>query len=134
MLIMTALLAIGAGLLAGPLVKTVHAQTSADEVCAGIATAAGAGCNGSNTSLNDTVANIVNILSIVIGIVAVIMIIIGGFRYITSGGDSGKLAGARNTIIYACIGLVIVALAQSLVHFVLHAATTPPPPPPKPKK
>jgi len=80
---------------------------------------------GENTEekLNGLIADIVNIFSIVVGIVAVIMIIVGGFRYITSGGDSGNVTGAKNTILYAIIGLIIVALAQFVVKFVLSKAT-----------
>ncbi len=74
------------------------------------------------SSLNDTIATVINILSIIVGIIAVIMIIIGGFRYITSGGDSTKVTGAKNTILYALIGLVVVALAQIVVRFVLSKA------------
>ena len=70
-------------------------------------------------SLASIASKVVNILSIVVGIVAVIMIIFGGFRYITSGGESGSVSGAKNTLIYAIVGLVIVALAQFIVHFVL---------------
>jgi hypothetical protein len=73
--------------------------------------------------LNDVITNIVNVLSVIVGIVAVIMIIIGGFRYITSGGDSGNVSGAKNTILYAIVGLVIVALAQFIVRYVLNQAT-----------
>jgi hypothetical protein len=62
---------------------------------------------------------VIQIFSIVVGFVAVVMIIIGGIRYITSGGDSGNISSAKNTIIYAIIGLIIVALAQVLVHYVL---------------
>jgi hypothetical protein len=51
------------------------------------------------------------------------MIIWGGFKYITSGGDSNNVSGAKNTIIYAIIGLVIVALAQLIVHFVISQST-----------
>ncbi len=65
------------------------------------------------------VTTIVNVFSIVVGIVAVIMIVVGGFKYITSGGDSGNITSAKNTIVYAVIGLVIVALAQFIVKFVL---------------
>src|SRR6476660_7969939 len=53
------------------------------------------------TSLKDIASRIVNIFSIIVGIVAVIMIIYGGFRYITSGGDSGRVGNAKNTLIYA---------------------------------
>lgn len=118
-----AVTAIATGVIIPSLVQSVSAATPADEVCAGIATAAGTGCNGSNTTLNKVVANGVNILSAVIGIVAVIMIMVGGFRYITAGGDSSKIGAAKNTLIYAIVGLVIVALAQSIVRYVLHAAT-----------
>lgn len=77
----------------------------------------------SASGLNELIANIINIFSVIVGIVAVIMIIIGGFKYITSGGDSGNVTGAKNTILYAIIGLVIVALAQFIVKFVLSKST-----------
>lgn len=69
--------------------------------------------------INDIVTQIINIFSVIVGVVSVIMIIYGGFRYVTSGGDSGNVSTAKNTIIYAIIGLVIVALAQFIVQFVL---------------
>lgn len=78
---------------------------------------------GSEEKLNSLVTDIVNIFSVIVGIVAVIMIIVGGFKYITSGGDSGNVTGAKNTILYAIIGLVVVALAQFIVKFVLSKAT-----------
>lgn len=74
--------------------------------------------------INNIVRDIINIFSIIVGIVSVIMIIYGGFRYVTSGGDSGNVGNAKNTIIYAIIGLVIVALAQFIVQFVLDKVTT----------
>jgi hypothetical protein len=80
-----------------------------------------AGTESAGTSLNKLVTNIINILSVIVGVVAVIMIIIGGFKYITSGGDSNNTASAKNTIIYAIVGLIIVALAQVIVRFVLAA-------------
>jgi len=81
------------------------------------------GTAGSADSLNTLITNVVNVFSIIVGIIAVIMIIIGGFKYITSGGDSGNVTGAKNTILYAIVGLVIVALAQFVVKFVLAKAT-----------
>lgn len=73
--------------------------------------------------VNDIIKLIINIFSLVVGVVAVIMIIIGGLKYITSGGDSGNVTGAKNTILYAIIGLVVVALAQFIVRFVLSKVT-----------
>ena len=51
------------------------------------------------------------------------MVIVGGMKYITANGDSGAFASARTTIIYALIGIAIVALAQVLVHFVFNETT-----------
>lgn len=78
---------------------------------------------GTTTSINTLLANIVTIFSAVVGVIAVIMIIVGGLRYITSGGDSSKVSAAKTTILYAIIGLVVVALAQIIVHFVLNQAS-----------
>ena len=69
--------------------------------------------------VNNLIRQIINIFSVIVGIVAVIMIIYGGLKYITSGGDSGRLTSAKHTILYAFIGLIIVALAQFFVRFVL---------------
>ena len=69
--------------------------------------------------VNDLITQVINIFSVIVGIVAVIMIIWGGLKYITSGGDSGNVTGAKNTILYAIIGLIIVALAQFIVRFIL---------------
>jgi len=84
-------------------------------------------CNiGDQTGkVNNLVEKIINIFSAIVGVVAVIMIVYGGFRYITSGGDTTRVSSAKNTIIYALIGLAIVALAQVIVRFVLHTATAP---------
>ena len=69
------------------------------------------------------VQRIINIFSVVVGAVSVIMIIIGGFRYIISGGDSNGVGAAKNTILYAIVGLVIVIFAQLIVRFILTSVT-----------
>src|SRR3990167_2671378 len=79
---------------------------------------------GEDTGLNAALGRIINIISVIVGVVAVVMIIFGGFRYITSGGTSEKVTNAKNTILYGIIGLVIVALAQVIVRFVLRESTT----------
>lgn len=82
---------------------------------------AAARCN-SNDKVNNLIKNIVNLLSLITGIAAVVMIVVSGFKYITSGGDSGRVTSAKTTIIYAIVGLIIVALAQFIVRFVLGKA------------
>ena len=73
--------------------------------------------------VNQMIRLVINIFSLIVGVISVIMIIIGGLKYITSGGDSGNVSGAKNTILYAVIGLIVVALAQVIVRFVLQKAT-----------
>ena len=76
-------------------------------------------CSSNTGSVNTLVSTILNIFSVVVGLIAVVMIIVAGFKYITSGGKDESVKGAKNTILYAIIGLVIVGLAQIIVQFVL---------------
>lgn len=69
---------------------------------------------------NGVLTKAANILSLVVGIVSVFVLIVGGIRYILSEGDPTRVSSARNGIIHAIIGLIIVAVAQSLVVFVLN--------------
>lgn len=77
---------------------------------------------GTGQHVSDLLKKVINIFSWIVGVVAVIMIIVGGLKYITSGGDSSNVSSAKNTILYALVGLVIVALAQFIVRFVLGQA------------
>lgn len=96
-----------------------RATDSKGQVLQGIGETGG-DCSG--TDVNNTIQAAVEILSIVVGIAAVIVIIVSGLKYITSGGDSGKVSSAKSTLVYALVGLAIAALAQFLVHFVLTQA------------
>ena len=62
---------------------------------------------------------ITNILIFLIGAVSVVMLIVGGFRYVVSGGDSAGVEGAKNTILYAIIGIVVAFLAYAAVSFII---------------
>jgi hypothetical protein len=94
------------------------------DVCGAIGSDADCGKTPANgIDLNSVVTTVVNLLSVIVGITAVIMIMISGFKYVTSGGDSSSVASAKNTLIYAIIGLVVVAFAQAIVKFVLQKAT-----------
>jgi hypothetical protein len=75
------------------------------------------------TALGNVAKNITKIFTIIVGAISVIMIIYGGFRYITSGGASDKVGSAKNTLIYAIIGLIIVALANVIVSVVINQAS-----------
>ena len=69
---------------------------------------------------NDVFKNIVNILLFIIGAVSVIMLIYGGIRYTTSGGNANSVTAAKNTIMYSIIGLVVAILAFAVVQFVVN--------------
>lgn len=71
-------------------------------------------------AVNKTVQNVIDILFYAIGVIAVIMIIIGGIKYTTSNGDSSAITSAKNTILYAVVGLVVAILAYAIVNFVLN--------------
>lgn len=115
--------------------STTGGSDAAKEACAGLKDL-GVDCSSDGRTAQDIarqpVKSLINTLSIVVGAVAVLMIIFGGFKFVTSGGDSDGTKKARNTIIYAAVGLVVVLLAQSIVYFVftkaneLQAPATPP--------
>lgn len=77
------------------------------------------GNNCDDRPVTNAVRTAVQVLSIVAGIVGVIMVIYSGLKYIASGGDSAKVSSAKNSLVYALVGLFIAALAQLLVQFVL---------------
>ncbi len=62
---------------------------------------------------------IVNIMLFIVGAIAVIMLIFGGIRYVTSGGDQNHVTAAKNTILYAIIGIIVALLAFAVVNFVV---------------
>lgn len=106
---------------------TVYAadEASSNEACEALR-AVGKDCNPSGTAARDTLGSVVGravrILVFVVGVASILMIINGGFKYITSAGDSTKTANAKNTIMYALIGLVLAALAQVVVNIVVGSA------------
>ncbi len=99
---------------------TVNAVTPKEQICRGINNNDTGTCTttGSN-SLSGFIKNIVNILLYIIGAIAVLMIIIGGLRYVISGGDSSQTKSAKDTVLYAVIGLVIAVMSYAIVNFVV---------------
>lgn len=68
---------------------------------------------------NTRVKDIVNLLLYIVGVLAVIVIVFAGIRYVTSTGDSSRVKGAKDTLTYAVIGLIVAILAYAIVNFVL---------------
>lgn len=79
----------------------------------------GADCNSGNPELLPTIRNITNTLLFLGGSISVVVIIIGGIRYATSSGDQAQVTSAKNTVMYALIGLVVIILSYAIVNFVL---------------
>lgn len=122
LLLASFLTAISIGTLALPATVLVKAQ--GDALTCGTQLNLNATCEGivdedEANRVNQTLERVVRIFQIVVGIISVMMIIFGGLKYITSGGETNGVKAAKNTILYAVIGLVIVAIAESIVQFVL---------------
>lgn len=103
---------------------TVLSSTSVfAQNCTGSSIQDGVNCVGDNiqndASLEDVVSNVINTMLFVIGIISVIMLIVGGIRYVISGGNQSQVEGARNTILYAIVGLVVAFVAWGVVNFVI---------------
>jgi ABC-type Fe3+ transport system permease subunit len=115
--IITALLSLIAvvGLVAAP--QVALAQSSpADQIQGGVSDISP---EDEGADLQDSIAIIVNILLFLLGAIAVVMIVIGGIRYATSNGEQSAITSAKNTILYAVIGLIVAIMAYAIVNFVL---------------
>ena len=76
--------------------------------------------NPTETGLANSVTTILNSLIAVLGVVCVVVMIIGGYNYMTSSGDPGKVDKAKKTILYGLIGLVVCVLSFAIVNFVIN--------------
>ncbi|HCR56108.1 TPA: hypothetical protein DIV49_03980 [Candidatus Saccharibacteria bacterium] len=100
-----------------PATSTVAALNPSDAVKDGV-TDSGGGA-GSGPGLRAQLKTVVNILLFVLGSIAVIMIVVGGIRYALSAGDSSAITAAKNTILYAIIGVVVALLAYAIVNWII---------------
>lgn len=74
-------------------------------------------------SMDNVVKTVINVMLYIIGALAVIMLVFGGIRYVTSGGNSTQVTAAKNTILYAVVGLIIAIFAYAIVNFVIDSFT-----------
>ncbi|SRR6266496_3297678 len=101
-------------------VTPVTAQSPEQLACQGSGGVwTGTTCTHGTRTVAGTIKNVANILIFITSAIAVLMIIIGGVRYAISGGDQGAINGAKNTILYAVIGLILTIAAYAIVSFVL---------------
>ncbi len=115
-----------------PVLSASLAEAQSSLVCEGLDAATNEFCSDADSTpgINGLIETALNVLSIVAGVAGVIMLVLGGAKYITSQGDPSSANSARNTIIYAIVGLVIVAVAQTIVFFAINQATDISSPPP----
>lgn len=112
--------ALCAGLLTAPAYAACEADNIGETGLSGSAECAkGTGQSENLTGESGVFRTVTNILLFIIGAVAVIMLVIGGIRYTISGGDSNQVTAAKNTILYAIIGIVVAILAFAAVNFVI---------------
>ena len=98
--------------------RVMAASSPAQE---GAEAAQGEGMPSELVGVDGVFTQITNTVLYVVGIISVVMLIWGGLRYVISGGDSKKVTDAKNTIMYAIIGLIIAILAFAIVNFVINA-------------
>jgi hypothetical protein len=97
----------------------VGAINAVQDSCSKTGTSGNLICNAAGSdNATSMVKSVINTLLYALGIVAVIVIIIGAFKYVTSAGDAASIASAKNTILYAVVGLIVAILAYTIVHFV----------------
>ena len=75
-------------------------------------------CQSKGDQAEPLIKKVVNTLLYVLGAIAVIMIVVGGIRYTTSGGDASAIKGAKDTILYSVVGLIVAIMAYAIVNFV----------------
>lgn len=120
-LLITLLLTLGIGLSLAP---AVYAEDPLADVCTGNNTTS-ATCQSKSPNSNPLIGangiltKVATVIAVIAGVAAVIMIMISGFQMVTSSGDSQKVTNARKMLIGSLIGLVIIALAQAIILFVV---------------
>ena len=119
-LLLTALVLMVGFVITYNLSSPVLAENEAQTACSGIE-AAGGSCGGGESEVDSVIQTAIEILLFIVGVASVIALIVGGLRYITSGGDQTAVAGAKNTIMYAIVGLIVAVLAYAAVQYVFDA-------------
>jgi Type IV secretion system pilin len=72
------------------------------------------------TTGDSTVQSVLNIIFVVLGALAFLMLVISGFRYIMYGSDPNKLSEVKRQIAYILVGIIVVALAATIVNFAIN--------------
>lgn len=117
------LLLVGIALLGLGVSQTAHAEDVLSEACSGAASGSTV-CNsqgsGNPVSGPGSIINrVTRVVAVAAGVIAVIIIIVSGIRFTTSHGDPQSVNSAKNTLLYAIIGLIVIIAAQAIISYVV---------------
>ena len=104
--------------LIAPLVVASSASAQSVDIYGARSGSSGEVCKNRGATIQPLFKNLVDAVLLILGAVSVIMIIVGGFQYVTSAGDSSKVKAAKSTIMYAVIGVAVALLSYAIVDFV----------------
>lgn len=120
------LLLIAAALLVGVvflLPASAEAINLFGDACSQSGSDESAACSGTGTAGSNPIVNTLNkvtvLVSVIAGAAAVILLVIAGFMFVTSGGDTSKVESAKKTVIYTVVGLFVIVLARLIIGFVI---------------
>jgi hypothetical protein len=94
-------------------------DTNADKIAGGLDVNGYQG-NGQRSTLSGSIRTVINVMLWIVGVASLIMLVFGGIRYATSAGNDKQVKGAKDTIMYAVIGLVVAIFGFAIVNFVVN--------------
>lgn len=96
-------------------------DTTTNPIADGAGCAQAAGTSSNLFAQGGVFQTVSNTLIFLVGAVAVIFLIIGGLRYVISNGDAKNVEAAKNTILYAIVGIVVAVISFAVVSFVINS-------------
>lgn len=120
-LVLVPVLALGVSAVVPATVGAVDCSSTDLSISSGADCAKGTGQSDNLFGEGGIFQKVTNILLFLVGAISVIMLIIGGIRYVVSGGDQAAVTSAKNTILYAIVGIVVAFLAYAAVAFVTNS-------------
>lgn len=111
---------LAAGALAVPVLAQGAEDIIKDQLCDNVGEVNQQACEQPDGGISDIFASILQVLVFVVGGISVIVIIIAGIRFAVGGSDPQSTAAARNSIVYALVGIAAALFAQAIVSFVLN--------------
>ena len=117
-IILSLALVLGIGLVFAPS-ASVGAVSAIEQACINDPAATLCTPENKDQNINELIKTVINVLLFIIGIISVIVIIVGGLMYATSAGDAGTVTKAKNTILYAVVGLAVAFFAFAIVNWVV---------------